>query len=648
MMFVFRFLFIALFGIGVLFSPNCLANDFIEEDGDFEIFDEESVVDEDTQIDDGSINVETDDENVGNFIPEGEIAEMPEGNIAKDRDNYPVVASVELFNKLKYGQKVRKRDIEGWLYNTTDVNECLENGKTMLLQMVSKSSDIESISLLIDNDADLETNCEPKYNALFVAAQNNMSGRVIDLLITKGADLVVKDYEGNNALLIASAYNPSADVIEVLLEYGLKINAQNNLGMNSLMLAAHQNSIEVVKELLQNGADVNLKDKKGRTALMAAAVRGDDDVMQLLIRYGAEFEVVDNANMSVLDYYNKNKYLKDNDYQESEFFSPSEKLEHQYQYITNKHYQYNDSLKKAVFEDDAEEKVRQAIEGKADINSLDSNGCTPLINAARNDKSYKVFELLLENGAMVNAKCIEDLTALMLVSSLAQGNDRVKEEIEKLKLLKEYGVDVNAVDKGNNNALMYAINSGADVNYVMNLLSIGADVNSVNKDGDTPLFLALKRKSPQKVLEVLISSGANLNYKHPKDWTPLWYLINNNESLDKIILLLESGADTSVVNKIGKTPLWHLLLNGGNAELLNALIKFDKNLNKPDARGDTPLLFAVKNDYPTEVVKTLLQYGADPEYKDSKGKNAMDIIAESQFFDITIEEQVRNDVLKHW
>ena len=321
-MFVFRFLFVVLFGIGVLFSPNCLANDFVEEGDDFEIFDEEgvSVEGDDTQVVDDE-NLIEEEENVGNFIPEGEIQEISEGSIAKDRDNYPVVASVELFNKLKYGQKVRMRDVEGWLYNTSDVNECLENGKTMLLQMVAHSSDIEAISLLIDNDADLETNCEPKYNALFVAVQNNMSGRVVDLLITKGADLVVKDYEGNNALLIASAYNPSVDVIRVLLEYGLKINAQNNLGMSSLMLAVYQNSIEVVKELLQNGADVNLKDKKGRTALMAAAVRGDDDIMQLLIRYGAEFEVVDSGNMSVLDYYNKNKYLRDEDYQESEFLS---------------------------------------------------------------------------------------------------------------------------------------------------------------------------------------------------------------------------------------------------------------------------------------------------------------------------------------
>ena len=90
------------------------------------------------------------------------------------------------------------------------------------------------------------------------------------------------------------------------------------------------------------------------------------------------------------------------------------------------------------------------------------------------------------------------------------------------------------------------------------------------------------------------------------------------------------------------------MVNGGNAEVLNALIKFDKDLNKPDARGDTPLLFAVKNDYPTEVVKTLLSNGADPEFRDSNGKNAMDIIAENQFFDVTIEEQIKNEVLEQW
>ena len=144
------------------------------------------------------------------------------------------VETIDLFNKIKYGQKYKLSDVEGWLYNTNNVNECLENGKTMLLQMASSSSNLGAISLLIDHGADLVTLCKPSYNVLFVASQDNQSPGVIDLLINKGADIVSKDFEDNTVLAVASAANPNSDVIATLLEYGLKANDKNVFGYTPL------------------------------------------------------------------------------------------------------------------------------------------------------------------------------------------------------------------------------------------------------------------------------------------------------------------------------------------------------------------------------------------------------------------------------
>ena len=82
--------------------------------------------------------------------------------------------------------------------------------------------------------------------------------------------------------------------------------------------------------------------------------------------------------------------------------------------------------------------------------------------------------------------------------------------------------------------------------------------------------------------------------------------------------------------------------------MLNAFIRFEKDINKPNAKGDTPLLYAVKNEFPAEVIKTLLENGADPEYRDVNGMNMMDILSQNQFFDDTIKEQTREDVLNQW
>ncbi|MBR5154466.1 MAG: ankyrin repeat domain-containing protein [Alphaproteobacteria bacterium] len=633
------------------------ANTSNVEAGDFD-FAVEEWVDEEVELEDDVLADEEyeevveeveefeDEGNKPEFIPEGEIDEG--APVAISRKTSKVVGSKELFDKLKYGQKIRMDDVEGWLFNTSDVNECLENGKTMLLQMVAYSSNIEAIALLIDHGAILATTCQPNYNALFVAAQNNKSPAVVDLLITKGADIVVEDYEGNTALSVAAASNPSGGVVETLLEYGLKINKPNKRGHTPLMLAAFKNDIKVVRELLKNGANVNLEDKNGRTALMAAALRGDDDIMQLLIKHGANFKVVDKNKMSVLDYYNKNKYLKDEAYTENKYASISEVLEYRYGYVSDNHYKYNKDLRDAVFDDEAEAKVDEAIKRLADINSLDEYGCTPLINAARNDKSLKVFELLVEGGADVNASCLEKITPLMFVSTLAQDKERAKVAIEKLKLLNDYKLDIDLADEGGNTALMYALQSGANINFVASLLALNADVNVVNKRGETPLWIAVKRNLGIKIIEMLIEFGADVNAKALDGETILWHMLKNGESSEKIVLLLESGIDTSVVNPTGKTPLWYLLLNGGRADILNALIKFEKNLNEPNAVGDTPLLFAVKNDYPAEIIKSMLYYGADPEMRDANGMNTMDIMSQNRFFDMTIKEQTRAKVLNQW
>ena len=626
-------LFYSCFIVLALSSNVVLANDF---EDDFMIVEEEFAEDD--------FSAASDED----FIPDGEVQNPGGGVIANPERKVAFVGTRELFNKLKYGQRYNIDDVYGWLQNTSDINECLENGRTMLLQMVANSSNIEAIGLLLDRGADLVTNCNPSYNALFIAVQNNKSPAVTDLLITKGADIVVKDFEGSNALSIAAASNPNPGVTETLLEYGLRINDKNNFGFTPLMLAAHKNNASVVERLIRSGANVNILDNKGRSALMAAAVRGDDEIMQLLIKNGADFKLVDKNKMSVLDYYNKNKYLKDKEFVENEFASPSEQLERQYGYITNNHYKYNDELKKAIMGNNPEIEVKAAIDRMADINILDERGCTPLLNAANNNSSVEVFELLVNAKADVNAKCLNNITASMIVSTQAQNQELAQIAIDKIDLLSDHGLDINRRDLMGNTALMYALSSKADISYIKKLLKLNSDINVVNKNGDTPIWLALKNNLSIDVLELLIESGANVNTISMDGENILWYLLNKNADAERIILMLASGVDSSRVNVLGKTPLWHTLINGGREDILHALIKYERKINEPDARGDTVLLYAVKNEYPAEIIKSMLYYGADPEIRDAKGKNTMDILSSNQFFQETVKKQTRENVLNQW
>ena len=82
---------------------------------------------------------------------------------------------------------------------------------------------------------------------------------VITRLIQDGADVNSVNYNGWTPLMLASEINPNSDVIRVLIENGADANAATNKGSTPLMLAARYNSnSDVTRVLIENGADVNV------------------------------------------------------------------------------------------------------------------------------------------------------------------------------------------------------------------------------------------------------------------------------------------------------------------------------------------------------------------------------------------------------
>ena len=227
--------------------------------------------------------------------------------LPKEKPTAQVAASnLDLLTRIRQGLPFSQDELDSWILSTADINYCFDNGQTMLLYLVARYSDTESLKMLIENGADLQTHCEPPYEALFIAAINNPSPQIIDVLTTNGANIVERDPEKNTALILAATFNPSADVVETLIDYGLRPDTTNRYGYNSLMLATYENGrIPVIQALLTNEAKIDAPDPEGHTPLMAAAIRGRDNVMQYLIRQGADFKATDKQGISVLDYYNK-------------------------------------------------------------------------------------------------------------------------------------------------------------------------------------------------------------------------------------------------------------------------------------------------------------------------------------------------------
>ena len=121
-----------------------------------------------------------------------------------------------------------------------------------------------------------------------------------------------------------------------------------------------------------------------------------------------------------------------------------------------------------------------------------------------------VAKLLVDKGAVVNAKAADDKTALMFASQLV--------EADLVKVLLDNGADVNALAADGRTALMFAVNNaGTDV--VKLLLERGANVNARDRLGWTALMRAARfgrRDLPD--FSPLQKTNDPATFK-PHDWT---------------------------------------------------------------------------------------------------------------------------------
>ena len=163
------------------------------------------------------------------------------------------------------------------------------------------------------------------------------------------------------------------------------------------------------------------------------------------------------------------------------------------------------------------ERLRQLIQGGQNVNRGDSDGWTPLMEAAHNGHDQVVRELI-RAGADVNGKDdINKLTALHLASR--SGHFSV------IKTLAEAGANLNVQDWKGMTPLMEAAYRG-HANVVVELIRAGADVSVVSSDW-----------------YLVDASSTALHF------AAAWNTIECG------VLLVEAGADMRTSNKKSKSPL---------------------------------------------------------------------------------------------
>lgn len=109
-------------------------------------------------------------------------------------------------------------------------------------------------------------------------------------------------YYLGKTLLHYAIENDCEKIIPIVINYGCNPNICDDSYMTPLHVAVTKGNIVAVKMLIKKGADVNMGGEFEQTPLHLAVICGNLKITKLLINFGADVQLVDEKNLSVLDY----------------------------------------------------------------------------------------------------------------------------------------------------------------------------------------------------------------------------------------------------------------------------------------------------------------------------------------------------------
>jgi ankyrin repeat protein len=209
----------------------------------------------------------------------------------------------------------------------------------------------------------------------------------------------------------------------------------------------------------------------------------------------------------------------------------------------------------------------------------------------------------------------------------------VKNKIEMVRLLLDYGATPNIMDKDGRTPLYRAAEKGY-TEIVKLLVSKGAIIDTADKDGKTPLYVACQNCDTE-LIKFLLSEGADINVAD-KDGKVAVVVAAEKDCIDAVELLLDY--DARVLTTAYARTLLDRAIQKKNVALLELLFyhaaargvlepgKFlvDGSISVADSNGDTLLHIAAQKGH-MPVVVFLLKHGAKINALNKQGKTPRDI-----------------------
>ena len=486
------------------------------------------------------------------------------------------------------GANVNQRDEHGfsvlhWATNARVVKVLLEHGGNVNARGANgwtplhtcRSCDVAELLIAHGANVNAKASEDAKSMPLHKAIQGENDDLAV-LLIENGADIDYSGEELGTPLHIACEEG-RVDVVKLLIARGANVNSKESFAESSPLHEAKNK--EIAQILLDNGADINLKDGRGKTALYWAAVSGDVEMVKFL----RSFE-----NRSDKDYLLRMAAVSAGQAEVAKLLAEKGRPD--------------GILDASAIGDIARLETLLKSNSKL-VFKRDHNKQTPLHRSV----DSATAELLIQNGADVNAKDISDKTPL----HIACQNRR----LDVIEVLLAHKADVNARCSLDQTPLHEAV-SEDHFKAVELLIEHGADVNADSANG-TPLFVASNVHSPE-ITKLLVKNGANVNrvgtLEAPELGTSnelsaelnLFYAVLSGMK-DKVKAALDENPDSIRNIYPGGQTVLHLVRD---FEVATLLVHRGADLNVTDDAGRTPLqcaVFRARGD----IVELMIDSGAD-------------------------------------
>lgn len=417
-------------------------------------------------------------------------------------------------------------------------------------------------------------------------------------LLEFGASIETAMTLGEMGPLHLAARHGHAEVVEVLLRHKASLTKLSK-DYNPLHFASMDGDPTIVKLLLDAGAEVNAVDAEKHNALYFACLRGNYKAVEILAEAGCDINCVNEGDWSPLIIAANEGYI------ESARLLLKKKANTEIKGWENWTPLRYAALKGHV------DLCRLLLENGADGNTL--GGGAPILAESASKKNLKIIELLVENGAVVDAVNAEGWTALQK-ASMAGHTDIVT-------YLLDHGANINHTNVFGHTSILLAAQSGF-AKLVQLLIDRGADLHRATTDNWTPIHLSYNHLETTRVL---MENGADAN-RIANDYTPL-YLAASENQIEVVKVLLSFDPDLEIRYQTGYTVLGIATLRG-YTKVVRLLLEAGANVNQQFDHNNFALQWPVTyNTCNTEdILHTLMEYHPDLNLVDDDGDSALHCI----------------------